>query len=271
VERPHVVSLLGEVVVLPCCLPFKRPTQAWLLVPVVALWAKPARGRLVGPLLVMLAGLACCRRNDHPVARFSTGRSQPCLAARSARSPDGHAAGSGIFRYLASTLTSSPSIRRRVPVPAWHSDAPLVIYAVAWRSASVCARPCACVLAHAISYPFSAWRCWPAAMFGSGGLRIGRRHSGAPLISAAGALRLARRTMRRSNAPPAPCSRSWHSCRVADVERHGRFLDIDLDRANLPWAALSFVDQHGLRERMYNDFETGAFLIWRLPAPSRVR
>jgi tetratricopeptide (TPR) repeat protein len=50
--------------------------------------------------------------------------------------------------------------------------------------------------------------------------------------------------------------------RVADVERHGRFLDIDLDRANLPWAALSFVDQHGLRERMYNDFETGAFLIW---------
>jgi tetratricopeptide (TPR) repeat protein len=51
--------------------------------------------------------------------------------------------------------------------------------------------------------------------------------------------------------------------RVADVERHGRFLDIDLYRANLPLAALGFVDQHGLRERMYNDFETGAFLIWQ--------
>jgi tetratricopeptide (TPR) repeat protein len=50
--------------------------------------------------------------------------------------------------------------------------------------------------------------------------------------------------------------------RVADVERHSRFLDIDLDTSNLPLAALRFVDQHGLRERMYNDFETGAFLIW---------
>ena len=50
---------------------------------------------------------------------------------------------------------------------------------------------------------------------------------------------------------------------MADVERHGRFLDIDLYRANLPLAALDFVDQHGLRERMYNDFETGAFLIWQ--------
>jgi hypothetical protein len=51
--------------------------------------------------------------------------------------------------------------------------------------------------------------------------------------------------------------------RLADIERHGRFLDIDLYRADLPLAALDFVDQHGLRERMYNDFETGGFLIWQ--------
>jgi len=51
--------------------------------------------------------------------------------------------------------------------------------------------------------------------------------------------------------------------RMADVERHGRFMDIELDRANLPLAALRFIDTHGLRERMYNDFETGAFLIWQ--------
>ncbi|MGB8296012.1 MAG: hypothetical protein WCG85_11345, partial [Polyangia bacterium] len=58
VERPHVVSLLGEVLVL-ALLPALRDgrRRAWLLVPVVALWANLHAGAFVGPLLIALAGL----------------------------------------------------------------------------------------------------------------------------------------------------------------------------------------------------------------------
>jgi tetratricopeptide (TPR) repeat protein len=39
-------------------------------------------------------------------------------------------------------------------------------------------------------------------------------------------------------------------------------VSIDLDRSGLPSHALAFVTRNGLRERMYNDFELGAYLLW---------
>ena len=87
----------------------------------------------------------------------------------------------------------------------------------------------------------------------------------APLLSEAGA-----RWPRRAGIPRSVRARRGRPARAAGVRPAGggcraarRLLDVDLDRTNLPWAALDFVDQHGLRERMYNDFETGAFLIWQ--------
>ena len=45
--------------------------------------------------------------------------------------------------------------------------------------------------------------------------------------------------------------------------RAGRpWLDIDLDHRALPLDALAFVEAHGLRQRMYNDFELGGYLAW---------
>jgi tetratricopeptide (TPR) repeat protein len=40
-------------------------------------------------------------------------------------------------------------------------------------------------------------------------------------------------------------------------------LAISLDESTLPLDAIRFVEKHGLRERMYNDFETGAYLLWQ--------
>jgi tetratricopeptide (TPR) repeat protein len=51
--------------------------------------------------------------------------------------------------------------------------------------------------------------------------------------------------------------------RIAEAARGGRFLAIGLDESTLPLDAIRFVEQHGLRERMYNDFETGAYLLWQ--------
>jgi hypothetical protein len=41
------------------------------------------------------------------------------------------------------------------------------------------------------------------------------------------------------------------------------FLALGLDKSSLPLDALTFVEEHGLRERMYNDFETGSYLLWQ--------
>jgi len=270
VERPHVVSLLGEVVVLallPALQDGRR--RAWLLVPVVALWANLHAGAFAGPVLVTLAGLGV----------LLDGIISPSLASR--RAVVNHAlaailctlalmatpAGSGIFRYLAFhadifAVHPVDEFRR----PAWHSDAPLVIYAVALAlSLGLCAarrvRPRARDLLPVLGLALLAGR---YVRFGADFVLVSAILA-APLISAVGA--------RWRLAPPyrAHFERAAGALlallalvpRVADVERHGRFLDIDLDRANLPLAALGFVDQHGLRERMYNDFETGAFLIWK--------
>jgi tetratricopeptide (TPR) repeat protein len=51
--------------------------------------------------------------------------------------------------------------------------------------------------------------------------------------------------------------------RIAEAARGGRFIAIGLDESALPRDAIRFVEAHGLRERMYNDFETGAYLLWQ--------
>jgi hypothetical protein len=43
----------------------------------------------------------------------------------------------------------------------------------------------------------------------------------------------------------------------------GRCFDIGVEAALLPETAIAFVDQHGLRARMYNDLEVGSYLTWQ--------
>ena len=272
VERPHVVSLLGEVAVLSL-LPALRDgrRRAWLLVPVVALWANLHAGAFVGPLLVALAGLGLL------LERMIT----PSLASR--RAVLGHAlaaalctlalmatpVGPGLFRYL----TFHADIFAIHPVDefrplAWHSDAPLVIYAVALAlvfglGAILRVPPRARDLVPVLGLGLLAGR---HVRF-SADFALLAAILAAPVLTSVGAPWLARiaPTYRTQfdRAAGALLALLALVPRVADIERHGRFVDIDLDLGNLPLAALGFVDQHGLRERMYNDFETGAFLIWQ--------
>ena len=272
VERPHVVSLLGEVVVLsllPALQEGRR--RAWLLVPVVALWANLHAGAFVGPLLVGLAGLGV----------FIEGMLASSLASR--RAIFGHVfavalctlalmatpAGPGIFRYLtfhADIFTIHPVDEFR-PL-AWRSDAPLAIYAGGLAlSLGVCTvlrvRPRLRDLLPVVGLALLAGR---HVRFGADFALLAAILA-APLLTAVGARwagRLARGHFGHfERATGALLALLALAPRMADVERHGRFMDIDLDRGNLPLAALGFVEQHGLRERMYNDFETGAFLIWQ--------
>jgi hypothetical protein len=51
--------------------------------------------------------------------------------------------------------------------------------------------------------------------------------------------------------------------RVAAVAAGGRAVDLGLLPDLVPGAAIDFVEQHGLRARMYNDLEVGSYLCWR--------
>jgi hypothetical protein len=41
------------------------------------------------------------------------------------------------------------------------------------------------------------------------------------------------------------------------------FIDLCLERDLVPFAAIAFVEEHGLAERLYNDLEVGSYLTWR--------
>jgi tetratricopeptide (TPR) repeat protein len=41
------------------------------------------------------------------------------------------------------------------------------------------------------------------------------------------------------------------------------FIDLGLEEDLVPFAAIAFVEQHGLAERLYNDLEVGSYLTWR--------
>ncbi len=51
--------------------------------------------------------------------------------------------------------------------------------------------------------------------------------------------------------------------RLAAVRRGERFADLGLEPGLVPEAAIHFVDESGLRGRMYNDLEVGSYLTWR--------
>jgi len=270
VERPHVVSLLGEVVVLSL-LPALQDGRrtAWLLVPVVALWANLHAGAFVGPVLVALAGLGVLA--GAVIARSPGSRralfNHALAAALCTLALMATPVGPGIFRYLifhADIFAIHPVDEFR-PL-AWHSDTPLVIYTGALAlGLGLCAalrvRPRAREILPVLGLALLAGR---HVRFGADFALVAAILA-APLLTAVGMRwRIAPATRTQiERAAGALLALLAFAPRVADVERHGRFLDIDLDRANLPLAALDFVDQHGLHERMYNDFETGAFLIWQ--------
>ena len=272
VERPHVVSLLGEVAVLsllPALLDGRR--RAWLLVPVVALWANLHAGAFVGPLLIGLAGLGVLLEEiltPSLVSRRAVFR-HALAVALCALALMATPAGPGIFRYLSfhADIFAIHPVDEFRPL-AWRSDAPLVIYAavlalVLGLGAVQRVRPRARDLLPVLGLALLAGR----------HVRFGADFALVATILVAPSLTIlgARRAGRLAPGYLGHFERATGALlallalvpRMADVERHGRFMDIELDRANLPLAALRFIDTHGLRERMYNDFETGAFLIWQ--------
>ncbi|MFL5306457.1 MAG: hypothetical protein ACJ8F1_14665 [Polyangia bacterium] len=269
VERPHVFSLLGEAVTLWVIGAFEaggisaRRTAIWFLGAVVV-WSNLHAGVFAAPLMLGGAALALAVTGERAGARRTA-----FVAAASVLAMVVTPVGLGCFRYLQLHL-QLPAIHPvdEFRAPSWSSDAPLFVYggglgaaaAVslairrggAWRTvvrALGPAVPLAVLAAHAIRFGADA------ALIAAPVLALAVQlrqpvEEGAPrqaLPALAGvALLLALALEPRFAAPPSSPER-WA---------------IGLDTRELPLEAIAFANENGLRDRMYNDFEVGSYLLF---------
>jgi hypothetical protein len=252
VERPHVFSLAGEVAVLwalevaiaPLSLTLSPPPAGrsqtiggrlayWSVVPITALWANLHAGAFLAPVLVGAAAIAERRRR------------LALLAAACAGALLLTPVGPGFFRYLffhVGIFAVHPVDEFRPPT--WTSDATLILYAAAIAAAVIVRRgsPLRAVLP-AVALAVLAAR---SVRFGADFALVA-----APILAAALTLPAIAWT-------EVACGVALAAAAILPIRR----LDLDLDRSALPLDALAFVERQGLRERMYNDFELGAYLLW---------
>ncbi len=258
VERPHLFSLLGEVALcglLPDMVAGRR--RQWLVLPLVVVWVNCHAGAFIAAPMLGLAALgALLDRRPPPVARRLALFALAALALLLA-SP----AGSGIFRYLSfhvGIFTLHPIDEFRAAT--WRSDAPFVMFALLALALLLLAR----------RQPWT--RRLPAialALLAAGYVRFSA--DALMVLALASAPALAQLTARFTLPRPRLVGAAW-LCgmaatvlgpRLAEASRGQPFLTLGLDTQALPLAALAFVEEHGLREHMYNDFETGSYLLWQ--------
>jgi len=290
VERPHVVSFVGEAVVLAALADLR---SAWpgrrvaLFAAVMVVWANAHAGVFTGGLLLGSAAVGWWIAGDRRAARRAV-----VLGGVAALASLATPVGPGVIRYLALHVTL-PRIHTidEFRSATWRSDAPFFV-GVALGAAIVVtsllvARPrrqeagagprsgamalapellpvAAMVALGLASVRFAADAALAAAPLVAARatelVRLWRQRRGSPReisaapiqgASAAGVAGLGALLVGLALGP-----------RIADARAGRPFLDVGLDRSIVPWDAIRFVDQNGLRERMYNDFETGSYLAF---------
>jgi hypothetical protein len=262
VERPHLFSLAGVVLVLATsgafasdvALPVRRARAVFVATLAgVVLWANLHAGVFIAPVLLGLSALGA--RADgapaRPLAWLAGGAALATLATP---------VGWGLVTYLRLHLVL-PALHPvdEFRAASWISDAPLFAYGAAFIVAAVATRP-------------RRWHALlPALALGALALRSIRFGADFALAAAPVLAVALSRLGGRLGAPRglAPALASATSLlvlalgpRVAAARAGRPFVDVGLDESALPLDALRFVDDNGLGERMYNDFEIGSYLLY---------
>jgi len=286
VERPHIFSLAGAVAtlsVIDALLERRKETAAaarvaaWFLA-TVALWANLHAGVFVAPTLVGVAAVGAGL-----VAHDRAGaRRLGLLAVGGAAATLVTPVGWGLIRYLRLHLVL-PALHPvdEFRAPTWLSDGALVIYAgafaaaatflVATASGSAQRRQVALDLLVAIL---------PLGILAAHSVRFGADFAlvAAPVLAVAGTAAGDRLTPWLGRRFPAVIQLSRPRLpevataalligfslapRLAAGSTFGGGFGIGLDTRELPLGAIAFANENGLRERMYNDFEIGSYLLW---------
>jgi tetratricopeptide (TPR) repeat protein len=276
VERPHVWSFLGEVAVLAAidALSVRRGRAAVragaLFAAAAVLWANLHAGVFVASGLLLLAAVGATIDQS----RAGAGESQRGAGARLAVLTGVAVVaalvtpvGPGLFRYLRLHL-ELPALHAvdEFRAPTWVSDAPLAIYAGVTVAAVAAA---AFVKIRRLDFT----RVLPVVGLALLTLRSVRFGADLALVSAPLlAITLdelwarfgAGRFPQLSRGPAATVAAVGLLAGFTLVPRLGAAAPagLGLDTRELPLSAIAFVDDNGLRDRMYNDFEIGSYLIF---------
>ena len=267
VERPHIFSFAGEIGLLLFLARFRHHarTAAALLAGMI-LWANLHAGVFVAPLL--LAAFALGAVADRRGLQAGPAAVLACLSVGAMLVTP---LGVGIFRYLALHL----SIPRLHPVDefravAVQSDGPLLAYAAAVAVAAVIAWWSGAGMRRVL--PTLALGALAAHT-----IRFGADFAlcAAPLLAVAASVVAARLARRWGGRLPAGLRGATPLVgaaalllgfalgpRLAAARQGQPFIDIGLERSSLPLEAIQFVEENGLRDRMYNDFEIGSYLAF---------
>jgi hypothetical protein len=264
VERPHVFSLLGAVALLVAIDALvaaagrRRAGIALAACAGVALWANLHAGAFVAPVLLVCA--AAGARFDRSGAALPLALTAAGAAAALFATP----LGIGLLAYLHLHLTL-PALHPvdEFRTPSWLSDPALFVYCGGLVVS----------LASALRSRRVSWTSLlPALVFVPLTVRSVRFAGdlalvSAPLVAVGLTVIFQRLLARWPRLMPAPIPVVGGAALLAGlaVGPHlgGRGSGgIDLDARELPLSAIAFVNENGLRDRMYNDFETGSYLLF---------
>jgi tetratricopeptide (TPR) repeat protein len=258
VERPHLFSLLGEVA-LASLLPSlaKGERRQWLGLPLVVAWVNFHAGAFLAAAMLAFAALGALL--DRAPARTTI---RLLVFAASALvllmvSP----VGAGIYRYLAFHV----GIFDIHPVDefrnlTWRSDWPFVLFALATLVLLMLSRRQPWLLKMP-AVGFAALATWHVR-FSADAIMMLALVAAPALEELAGGFTVLRSRLAMAAFLVLAATVAL-APRIAAATHGARFLALDLDRGSLPLDALAYVEEHGLRDRMYNDFETGAYLLWQ--------
>jgi hypothetical protein len=265
VERPHLVTFLGLALTLLALERAEagRPRALWALVPAGLLWANANSCFFLAPALLLLyaagAGLDGRASDARRAALVAFALAPLVLATPS---------GTGALTYIANHFRM-PSLRplQEYRAATWPLDGPFFFLAAALVAAGSISRP---------------WRqLLPALALGLLGARRIRFVAefalcAGPIVAVAASRIVGRARTRMDRARAwAPRAGTVASAAVAaslvvatiaprvDAARRGEpALDLGAEPDLVPTAAIRFVNEHGLRARMYNDLEVGSYLAW---------
>ena len=281
VERPHIFSLAGAIATLAAidallarsgaAVRATAARAALCLVAIVVVWANLHAGVFVAPILVGAAAAAAAAGRD-----WAGARRLALLAAGAALATLATPVGVGLVRYLRLHL-QIPALHPvdEFRAPTWLSDGPLWVYAGALLAAAgflvatgdpPARRRTAIALAPLLplgalalhSVRFSA----DLALVGAPLLALGATVAASRLAARWQAFAQILRSPLPALAAGALLIGLSVAPRVAAGSPLRQGLGIGLDTRELPLAAIAFANDNGLRDRMYNDFEIGSYLLF---------
>jgi hypothetical protein len=283
VERPHVFSLAGVVLVLASidALAGERAVTdaararrvALAALGGIVLWANLHAGVFLAPALLALAAAGARLDRAAGAVRLAA------LAALAGPATLATPAGVGLLTYLR-LHTVLPGLHPvdEFRAATWISDAPWFVFAAAALAAAALQPrrwrvllPMLALGALALrSIRFGADFALLAAPVVAVGLttlaaRLGAAAERRASVGlAALAARLGAAAERRASVGLAALLVVLAAApRVADAAAGRRAFAVGLDQTALPLDAIRFVEERGLRQRMYNDFEIGSYLLFQ--------